>query len=153
MNRNIFIFAVILVILIGLAYFAFSNVQSFTGGKTLVLKGKRIQLEIADTTKEQEKGLSGRERLAENSGMLFVFEKPGNYSFWMKDVSFPIDIIFLNDKKVVTIHENAKPMTDEDPTNLTLYTPKTPSNRVLELNAGSAKKLGIKEGDTIELPN
>lgn len=153
MNRNIFIFAVILVVLIGLAYFAFSNTQSFSGGKTIVIRGNKIQLEIADTTEEQKKGLSGRENLAENRGMLFVFAKPDNHSFWMKDVRFPIDIIFLNGEKVVTIHENAKPMTDNNSASVVIYTPKTPSNRVLELNAGSVKKLGIKEGDTIDLPN
>lgn len=153
MNRNILIVGLILIILVVIAYFTFDSIQSLTGRKTVDLKGNKIELEIADNTEELEKGLSGRDNLAENKGMLFKFSKADRYTFWMKDMKFPIDIVFINGGKVVTIYENVKPMTDEKSANQTLYSPKSPSDRVLELNAGQIKKFGIKEGDTIKLPN
>ena len=90
------------------------------------------------------KGLSGRNNLPEDQGMLFIFEKKGTYGFWMRDMKFPIDIIFIDDDMVVYIVENASPGAQTP--NLTIYIPDVPVNRVLELNAGQVKKLGIKKG-------
>lgn len=152
MSKNILIFGAILIILIVIAYFSFNSIQSITGMKTLDIKGNKIQLEVADSVEEQKKGLSGRNSLAENKGMLFTFSKAEMHSFWMKDMKFPIDIIFMDNDKVVTIYENVQPMINESSTNLTLYTPTAPANKVIELNAGLVKKYDIKEGDIIKLP-
>ena len=60
--------------------------------------GKTLQVDLALTDEEKARGLSGRESLDEDEGMLFVFDVPGNYGFWMKDMNFAIDIIWLNEK-------------------------------------------------------
>lgn len=153
MNRNIIIFAGILILIAGLAYIGFSNVNSgILGGKSVELNGNKIKLEIADSPEELEKGLSGREKLDQDKGMLFVFEKPGRYSFWMKDMNFPLDIIYLSDSKVVTIHKNIPPLKDEtNANNQILYEPTEPADKVIEINAGLADKYKLKVGDSVKL--
>ena len=78
--------------------------------KYIKIAGQEIKVELAVSDAEKGKGLSGRTGLAPNTGMLFVFEKPGPYAFWMKDMNFPIDIIWLSeDLKVVYIKQNTRP--------------------------------------------
>ena len=71
----------------------------------------RVKTELALTQAEHSRGLSGRESLSEGDGMFFVFDKPGNYSFWMKDMNFPIDIIcHAQALQIVQFKQNASPM-------------------------------------------
>jgi uncharacterized protein len=150
MNKNILIVGVVLIIIGTIALFVYSNSKSKTTGKNAVIHGHTIQLEIADTSEKQQLGLSNRNSLAENSGMLFIFSEASNYSFWMKDMRISIDIIFLKDNKVITIYSNVQPQTGpQNLPNLRLYYPKTPSNLVLEINSGLANKYGLKAGETI----
>jgi uncharacterized membrane protein (UPF0127 family) len=155
MSRNILIFAVILLILVIIAFFALGGgKRSILGGKTATLHGHTIKLEIADTDAEQMKGLSDRDSLAKDSGMLFLFKQPGIYPFWMKDMRFSIDIIFLRDLKVVSIYNSVQPFITAGGVkqqNLTNYPPAAPSDRVLELNAGQAKEFGLQVGDEIAI--
>lgn len=112
---------------------------------------KRLTLEIADTGPERELGLGKRDSLPKDHGMLFVFEKPDIYSFWMKDVKFPLDIIWIH-KGVVTDVVKMNPpkqaFTIPD-----LHVPLAKADRVLEVNAGVAKELGIEPGAHVLLPN
>ncbi len=103
----------------------------------------RVKTELALTQAEHSMGLSGRESLAEGDGMFFVFDKPGNYSFWMKDMNFPIDIIWLDqDLKIVHIKHNASPIYYPE-----LYEPGVPALYVLEVVSGFAEKNNLKVGD------
>ncbi|MBU4141500.1 DUF192 domain-containing protein, partial [Patescibacteria group bacterium] len=72
--------------------------ESFNDYKIEEIKigGKIIKVEIADMPEKQAKGLSGRKFLAENHGMLFVFTSPDHYSFWMKDMNFSLDFIWIS---------------------------------------------------------
>jgi uncharacterized membrane protein (UPF0127 family) len=91
-------------------------------------------------------GLSGRASLAEGKGMLFVFEKPDTYGFWMKDMNFPIDMIFIGeDKKVVTVVAHASPESYKKNPPEVFY-PAKPVLFVLEVPAGFAKEHGVEEG-------
>jgi uncharacterized protein len=154
MNRNLLIFGVVLLVLVVVAFFMLSGGFQF-GNKTADIQGHTIKLEIADNDQEREKGLSERDKLTEDTGMLFLFDKAeSSYAFWMKGMRFPIDIIFLHDDKVVTIHHNVPSsltVGGSKTENLTLYQPTAPANRVLELNAGQAKSFGLKEGDTVKI--
>ena len=69
--------------------------------KILKINQINLNIEISDTKAKREQGLSGKEGLAENEGMLFVFEKEGYYGFWMKDMNFPIDIAWLDKNKKI----------------------------------------------------
>ena len=69
-----------------------------------------ITAEIADTQEKRELGLSGRPALPADQGMLFVFDQPGRHGFWMKDVNFPIDIVWLDEnKRTISITKNLQP--------------------------------------------
>lgn len=107
-----------------------------------------FNVEIADTPTSRARGLSGRAKLGENEGMFFIFDMLGQYSFWMKDMKFPIDIIWIADDKVVGIVLGAEPESMEPPT---IYTPPQPVDKVLEINAGAAIKFGINVGDEISM--
>lgn len=105
----------------------------------------KIPVEVVQTQTEVEKGLSGRERLDSESGMLFIFSKPDYYRFWMPDMNFPIDIIWINENRVVEISSDVS--NEFDAANPKFYTPSQPVDRVLEVNAGFAKNKNIKVND------
>lgn len=114
------------------------------------VNGQTISVMVAKTDKEKQLGLSGRNKIGENQGMLFIFDTPNYYSFWMKEMKFPIDIIYINGNKITTVVENAKPPLSAND-NLAIYQPSEKSDKVLELNAGSADKLKIKTGAVVEI--
>jgi len=114
-----------------------------------------IKAVLANNEDLRKKGLGGKERLNEDEGMLFVFdEKDVIHSFWMKDMLIAIDILWIDDKKVVQIDKDIKPPQKDTPeTDLARYTSKKPVDYVLEVNGGYSDKMGIKEGDTVEIPS
>ncbi len=104
---------------------------------------KEIYAEVAISIEDRIKGLSGRADLSENQGMLFVYDKPDIYSFWMKDMNFPIDIIWIDqDYKIVDIAENISP--DSFPQT---FQPLKPAQYILEVNAGFSARNGIEIGN------
>lgn len=113
----------------------------------LTLPSGTLSVEVADTSDSREEGLSGRSELKDGSGMLFVFDFPGRYGFWMKDMSFPIDMIWFNESGVVVnIVENAKP--EDYPTT---YVNKAPASYVLEMGANKAREYGVFLGSKIKI--
>ena len=114
---------------------------------TLTVDGKTYTTEVVTTPAEWEQGLSGRAPLAEGTGMLFVFDNPGNYGFWMKDMNFPLDIIWVgSDFHIVHIEKNLAPSTYP-----TVYYPNAQSLYVLEILAGQTDKNNIKIDDLVEI--
>ena len=113
-------------------------------GKDLI----KINAEIADDKEERTKGLMLREKLEENSGMLFIFENEEYQIFWMKNTFIPLDIIFIDKNLEIMDIKYAIPC-NENP--CTLYRPSNPSKYVLEVNAGFSAKNNISEGDKIIL--
>lgn len=104
-------------------------------------------VELAKTPAQQQRGLMYRTELAQESGMLFLFNTAGMRSFWMKNTLIPLDILFLNHNGTIQhIHHNAKPQ------DLTSISSKQPAKAVLELNAGASDRMGIQEGDLIVHP-
>ena len=105
----------------------------------------RIQVQVAENARERMQGLSGKAFLGENEGMLFVFEKPGIHGFWMKDMNFAINILWIDkDKRVVDITLNVAPDTFPE----TFY-PKEPIQYVLETRAGWVEQSNIVPGDIV----
>ena len=118
------------------------------------IKGLIIHVDLAITPDQQEKGLSIKNNLSNNQGMLFPFNTPGDYSFWMKDMKFPLDIIWINsDNKIVHIEKNLQPCVFIllCPT----YSPPANSNTkyVLEVNADYTTKNNINVGDKVSFNN
>ncbi|OGI21289.1 MAG: hypothetical protein A2808_01330 [Candidatus Moranbacteria bacterium RIFCSPHIGHO2_01_FULL_55_24] len=110
---------------------------------TLSFSGKEYTLEVSRSEAERAKGLSEREDLCTGCGMLFVFEKPGRYSFWMRGMRFPLDIIWLDGEKVVWI-ERRVPAESEK-----IMVSDVPADAVVELPAGEAD--GLERGDEVVL--
>ena len=116
-----------------------------------VIIGKEvIRVDVADTPSLQSKGLGGRKKLAPNAGMLFVYTEKGSHAFWMRGMFIPIDIIWLDNRRVVHIEHNVPPPSPGTPeSKLETYVSSSPANLVLELAAGRAKSLGLKLGSQV----
>ena len=110
--------------------------------------GTVIKVEIADTMEKQVRGLMFRENLGENEGMLFVFGREDFQGIWMMNMSFPIDIIWIDSgNNIVDVVKKAQPCRLDCPT----HVPKERAKYVLEVNSGFAEKHGIKIGDTVDI--
>lgn len=111
-----------------------------------------IKVEIADTQAKRSKGLSGRESLASDEGMLFIFPKEDIYPFWMKGITFALDFVWIRDLAVVDLLENVPPAPAGQPdSSLPIYQSKVEINKVLEIPAGTVQRLNIRVGDTIKI--
>lgn len=107
------------------------------------LNGTVLDIQVAVTDEEKELGLSGFSTLSENQGMLFIFDAPGRYGFWMKDMHFPIDIIWL-DRDLTVVHVERSVSPDTYPN---VFTPDADASYVLETASGFSEKNNLKEGD------
>lgn len=107
-----------------------------------------IPVEVARTTAELQKGLSGKLSLDPEKGMLFVFSKPQILTFWMPDMHFRIDMIWISsDKKILGVTANVS--NEFDPAKPKYYHPPSPAQYVLEVNAGFAAGNRISAGDSV----
>jgi uncharacterized protein len=114
----------------------------------VTVNGVPLVADVAITSEQRSKGLAVKDTLAENESMLFVFSKANNYPFWMKNMKFPIDIIWLGtDRYVIHIEHSLEPCeSDACP----LYTPDDKAQYVLETVAGFAKKYNVTENTVVE---
>lgn len=102
---------------------------------------------VASTGQERMRGLSGVCPMAANEGLYFVFPAPGLLPFWMKDMRFPLDIVWIDaQQRVLHIRENVAPETFP-----AVFVPEQPARYVLEINAGRARETGIQVGDVVTL--
>jgi len=107
-----------------------------------------IDAELADTPARQQRGLSGRASLPAGQGMLFVYEAPELRGFWMPDMRFDIDILWIREGRIVHI-ESEVPHAEAGP--LPVYRPTEPADLVLEVAAGTARRLGWRVGDAVQV--
>ncbi|MEZ5774581.1 MAG: DUF192 domain-containing protein [Hyphomicrobiaceae bacterium] len=106
-----------------------------------------IAAEIAANDKERALGLMYRTELAADAGMLFVYDGPQEIHMWMRNTYIPLDMVFIGaDQRVHRIASDAEPFSER------IIASEGPVTAVLELNAGTAERLGLKPGDTVELP-
>lgn len=145
-NKNFYkiILLSILVILIIFGIFYFS-LESVSYGDKIKINNVEFFVEVMDSDEVRKKGLSGRDNLCENCGMLFVFDKVGRHGFWMKNMKFDIDILWIRDGEIVFIEKNVSYETPE-----IVYSPNVESELVLELNAGAVEEFGTEVGDKID---
>lgn len=133
-----------IVLVIVVAFSLLSFLHRATNMDLVVLKSnnKRYVLQVAKTRSAQALGLGKRASLPENQGMLFVFQQPAVQCFWMKDMHFPIDMIWVSSsKRVEHIESNVSPKSYPH-----TFCPNVQARYVIELNAGQAKKAGIRTG-------
>ncbi|HBA60803.1 MAG TPA: hypothetical protein DCZ92_08290 [Elusimicrobia bacterium] len=130
-----------------LLQFALCTAAAGAADKTAVLTmpdGSKVEVELALTPKEQERGLMFRESLAEDRGMLFVFKDGGVKTFWMKNTYIPLDIVFLGAGLKVTNIYHRVPRSRAGQPEMEVAKVSAPASYVLELAAGKARKCGLK---------
>jgi uncharacterized membrane protein (UPF0127 family) len=141
-----------LVLLIPLVYNEFGSVlgQQKEQNQTALVSvgGENLTVTLSATPESQSKGLAIKNSIAQNEGMLFIFKSPQKYSFWMKDMKFPIDIIWADSSgKIVHIEKNLQPCVFFLP--CPSYSPNDNSLYVLEVISNFTNKFDINIGDQI----
>lgn len=117
--------------------------------KQACFRGECFDLELARTAEQRNQGLMFRKELAPDKGMLFMFETEGRHCFWMKNTYISLDIIWLNqNKEVVDIKKDAQPC-KSDP--CAKFCPDKNGSYILEVNAGTCQRLGLRVGDVLFL--
>lgn len=116
----------------------------------VVVGGETLNLILADTPQRRFRGWSGVESMGEFDGMYFDFESPALHGFVMRDMNFPLDIIWLNGEKIIQIVENAQPEKGLAEKDLTIYRNQEPADGVLELPAGFVAAKRLKIGDQVD---
>ena len=125
----------------------FLNKKDSSSHREIIIGNVAVKIEVATSPTEKQKGLSGRNFMRKNSGMLFIFSQPDFYPFWMKDMEFPIDIIWLDENlQIINIEKNITP--DTFPKK---FIPRLPAKYALEINAGWSDKNKVKEGVNIKV--
>lgn len=151
MKLNVFLLISALAVIGAFIILSFMGLNYFQSGHNtqyvrIIINDTRINARLADNIVSRNRGLAGTKELAPDSGMLFVFDKSGLYSFWMKDMLIPLDFIWINNGQIVEITKNVQP-TDYQPPKM--LTPTFEVNSVLEVTADTAQKYNWQVGDWV----
>lgn len=122
-----------------------NTLKVFEKSDEVIIGSHVLKVKIADTNEERMQGLSGKENLEEDEGLLFIFTKPSKYGFWMKDMNFPIDIAWIDKNKII-IHIESDVATTTYPK---VFYPNEDALYVLETRASFFEKNKIKIGDIV----
>ncbi len=147
MKNIIFLIALGIIIYVAVKFYFSSLTKPQIQSPRISINNHSFILEVADTDAKRAQGLSDRLTLDQSHGMLFVFPTKDRYAFWMKDMHFPLDFIWIEDDLIVDITENVP--TPVTATYLPRYQPKSQVNKVLEINMGVVKKNGIIIGQKV----
>ena len=144
--RSLPLFIGLFVLIVGALSFMYFSRTVDDGGLRMIRVGTTdVLVGIADSPVEREQGLSGRPSLPRDEGLLFLFGQPDRQAFWMKDMLFPIDILWFDvEGRLAYAAESVSPSTYPD-----TFSPDVPSLYVLEVPAGFVKEKNIKIGDLL----
>lgn len=117
----------------------------------LEINDKKLEVLLAKTYAQQYRGLGKRDDLGVYQGMLFVHSSLDKYGIVMRDMRFPIDVVWLKDGEVLDIAPNLQTEPDVPENQLKVYYPRRPANAILELPAGWVEKNGVKIGDRVRV--
>ena len=151
MRKLLLIVTFLMVVAAGVFVFFYYQKETLPPGVRLYVGDVVVIVEIADSSLEQERGLSERDDLCEVCGMLFVFPNSIRRSFQMGKMRFPLDMIFINDERIVNIVEKVPaPVEGQDGRRIKVLS-RYVTDMVLEVNGGWVEKNGVKIGDAVEL--
>jgi uncharacterized protein len=155
--KKVLLAFVLFLIVVGGLYFS----QNYLKGGSFFVSSRKtstvtigshiLKVTKVSSQKEREIGLSEAKSISSDRGMLFLFDKSDYYPFWMKNMKFSIDIIYINNDTIVTIKENAQTLKNNE--NPIIYTPTEPADKVLEIQSGLSKKYNFKNGDKVKYEN
>jgi len=149
------LFAAALIIVVSITFFRlvqkgnsiFNLPLSEDAVSQVEIRKQTVKVTVAISDNDKSRGLSGKSSLADNEGMLFLYDTPGTPSFWMKDMKFPIDIIWIKGDSIADISANV-PVSKSTP--LPTYKPKAEIDKVLEVKAGWTELNKVKVGDKVK---
>ncbi len=143
-----FLIVVVLIVLAVFVYLTLDKPMFESDGK-LIIGFKPIDVEIAETSQEQFAGLSGRDSLCDDCGMVFLYSQARIQKFTMRGMKFPLDIIFIRDGRITEMVQNVPfPQPGELPVNINS---RDPADMVLEVNAGFVQRNSVPTSQTIRL--
>ena len=117
-------------------------------GRWVEVSGARYRVEVADDAEERRIGLMFRESMPEDSGMIFIHPETQRMAYWMKNTRIPLDILYFDESlRLVSQQRDVPPCALGD--RCPAYPSTGPARYVLELNAGQAQKIGLKDGTPI----
>jgi len=149
MSKNIILILSLVILLIILSFiFLPKKTNKDLSVVKIKLGNTDYQIEIARTSSQKSIGLSNRDSLCPNCGMIFIFDKDTYLPFWMKDTRIPLDMIWINSQNQIVDIQHAI-----ETNSLKAIQNSTPAKYVLELNLDDSKKLNLKIGDIIDLSN
>ncbi len=141
------IIAFLAIVAIGVAaYAAYAFMRGSTRHADIRIGKQEFRVDVADTDILRAKGLMGRTNLGEHEGMIFFFDHPSAYGFWMQGMKIPIDIIWINGDRVAGVTEHLSPDNSFIPK---VYYPPEPVNRVLEVRAGTVAAKSIQKDEPV----
>lgn len=126
--------------------YVFTHIYSLEGNRivSVQIKQQVFQAEVVSSAAKMQQGLAGRQNLCDVCAMLFKFSEVGEYNFWMKGMRFPLDILWLRDKKIVWFEKNVAADFAE------IIVPKEKADAVLELKAGTIEKMNLQVGQSVQ---
>ena len=137
-------------LLVGFAPAAYAQLQTFPNAELTIASASgphKFTVEVATTPGQMEQGLMFRRSLAADAGMIFDYGVPSLAAMWMKNTLIPLDMLFVDQHgRIINIHERAVPGSLEP------IAAAAPARAVIELNGGTAARLGIKPGDRVIFP-
>ncbi len=145
MLKNKFIKAVLIIGALIVLSGAYDSI--LVSEKIIEINGEFLKAEIADTGRARERGLSGRDKIYSDQGLLFIFDNLDYHSIWMKDMMFSIDIIWMDeDGYIIDYEERVSPDTFPE-----TFSPEKPAKYVLEVESGFVERKGLEVGDKLDI--
>lgn len=139
------------IVVVGIALYLYFP-RSLPQHALVTIRDIEFVLDVADTPREWQEGLSGRTTLAENGGMAFVFDEPGIYRFWTKDILVSLDLVWIENNRIIDLDSRIPvPAPGTKDADLPVYTAQSKSSLVLEIPAGTIEKQGILVGDLVQV--
>ncbi len=143
--------ALVAIIVVGIAALAFLFLSSRTKAATITIDGRvTYNIDIATSTVAKAKGLSGRESLSPDAGMLFTFNDMTTRHFWMQGMLIPLDVLWIREGKIIGLQANIPHPAANNGQIATFQSPE-PADQVLEINAGDIAKHGFAVGQAVSI--
>lgn len=148
MTKKIIILIFLLSIIFFLAILRFTKIQPKKSQSQLEVGKCKFNVDLATTEQQKEQGLSGREKMDKLTGMLFIFTTAQPYHFWMKDMNFPLDFVWIKGNKIIDLSYNIPPPKNNQ--NIARVFPKESVDKVLEINNGLINECKIEIGNEVK---
>jgi hypothetical protein len=142
--RKTLLYGAVLVVMVLAWTYLVMTARQTSGGSLTIGEDIRLHVDIAATPAARAQGLSGRASLGEDEGMLFLFPAPGQHQFWMKDMLFPLDFLWIREGRIIDMSVDVQPPSPDG--DMHIVSPFEPADTVLEVRAGFAAAHGLRTG-------